>query len=210
MYKRPGLKSFNTKNLLDILGPSVNQYSALSPTTGDSGYYIDGYGTSEIMITNTCFLVGDNLMDQGLRGFVGFDISGLSGKTVTSATLRVYQASTTADDVNGESPYGSGQLGSIVVDHVDFGSTLDTDDFDGGTLTSNIGTILTESSEGWKTLDVTSYVQADINSGRPASQFRLRFSSDTDNDGKNDVAAFDNSEDTYGTGNVSELLVDYQ
>lgn len=142
----------------------------------------------------TDFSVGDFANNSTDRGFIGFDISGITGN-VQSAILTINQSSVLG------TPYVD--LGSLVVDHVDFGGSLDAGDFNGGTLASNIGTISGDAGTGLKTLDVTSFVQADISAARTTSQFRLRFSSLTDGNNDLDAAVIDSVE----TGVSPELTI---
>jgi hypothetical protein len=65
---------------------------------------------------------------------------------------------------------------SIVADHLNWGSVFtDSASWGGQTLQANIGTIVRASSTGWKTLNVTSSVQADYAAKRPNSQYRLEW-----------------------------------
>lgn len=193
--------------MIEEIGPCQNQYSAtLNTTTGNSSVNVDGFiGNNSLVATNNYVSPGDvtSPTNEYYRGFFGFDISSIQGRTIVSATLRIYQFSADA------SVYAD--LGSLIVDHVNFGSSLDASDFpDGTTLTNNIGTISTNTTVEWKTLDVASYVRADLNASRTSSQYRIRFTTNTDSDGVQDAAFFESAENTGGTGNAPQLVVSYR
>jgi hypothetical protein len=205
-YKKPEIRSYATSDVLEEIGPCQNQYleATLHPDTGNSGGNVDGYVVSAgVVNTNTTIFIGDFVANTYVRGFVGFDISSLAGRSVISATLRMYQSSVLGI------PYVD-LGGTMVVDHVDFGSSIGVSDLAGGTLTPNVGTISTTANSEWKTLGVTGYVQADIDSGRTTSQFRLRFSTDTDSNNDSDYALLEGAENFGGSGNVPELVVIYR
>ena len=67
------------------------------------------------------------------------------------------------------------ELGRLLADHVDIGGVLSESDFDSPALTLDIGTLSTDTTLEYKTLDVTEAVKADALAGRGASAFRLRF-----------------------------------
>lgn len=214
LYKKPKLKSYSAEGILEKLGPCQNQYNTvtLNTTTGDSGVNIDGTiayreGTGVVAIdTDTALTIGDsysNAQNYLERAYVGFDISGIpSNSTIVSATLRIYQGY-----ING-TPYTD--LGNMVVDHFNFGSSLDNNDWDSGTITSNIGTISNNATLEWKELDVKTAVEADLNASRTSSQYRLRFSpNETAADNKRDDSFCECAEDFFGAGNIPELVVTY-
>ena len=169
---------------------------------------LDGYvlkiGSSATPMTDRqwAVMVGDSYENGGYRGFVSFDLSAIAS-TINSARLRLYQT----DFVEGN-PYGG--LSFIIVDHVYIGGTLDASDYDGGTITSNIGTLSSDEEEGWKELDVSEAVQRDVSEGRDDSQFRLRFLQETDNDDRDDTVIFEDKENNRGTGNQPALIVVYE
>jgi DNA-binding beta-propeller fold protein YncE len=135
--------------------------------------------------------VEDFLTSTAYRQFYSFDLSRIPvGTIVTSATLRLYQA-----DVIG-APY-NGTLGSAIVDHVDYGISLDGTDYAAATLLlGNVGTLSSDSSTGYKTLSVSSRVQNDLDF-RLRSQYRLRFSQlDANTNNQNDYAQFTDFEDS--------------
>lgn len=136
----------------------------------------------------------------GYRQFFSFDLSSLpAGSTVTAATLRVYQLSTTG------TPYVD--LGNVIVDHVDYGASLEPAAYAAAALTSNVGTISSDEILAFKSLAVTNQVQADLTAARVRAQFRLRFSNaDSNNDGNSDFAEFTTAE---APSNQPVLVVTY-
>jgi hypothetical protein len=104
-----------------------------------------------------------------IRAFAAFDLSPLPpGARVVSAAVTLFQAIITTVD-----PYPP--RGPVLLDHVNLQGALDAGDFDGGTLTLNLGILSTDATLGPKTLEVGSAVQADLDAGRTVSSFRLRF-----------------------------------
>jgi hypothetical protein len=145
-------------------------------------------------------MVGDTSVNTGCRGFVSFDIGSIPpGATIISATLRMYQ-----EAVNGR-PYAD--LGNIMVDHIDYGSTLDGADYSLLALKEAIGTISNNAALEFKILDVTESLQDDMDHGRTRSQYRLLFPTQTDNDSVEDAAFFTSA--NIG-GHTPELVVTYQ
>jgi len=229
IYIKPLITALKRNEVEEELGLLQTQYDTPDPepttvtlttTTGLDSGNSDGaiqYNFDEDPETydqeDTLF-IGDVEVPQGPayyygRGFVGFDISDIQG-TVVSATLKIYQIAADGE----EDPYDD--LGEIIVDHVNFGTSLDASENDFGTangndaIDANVGTISSDSTLEWKTLDVTTQVQNDIDSGRITSQFRFRFTTNTDEDDKTERVIFGGAEDTGGTGNTPELVVVYQ
>jgi hypothetical protein len=120
-------------------------------------------------------------------------------------------------------PFARFLPGGVRVDHLDYGNTLDIqsgEDFylpipNPIVLSANIGGLTAEGSVGYKEIDVTAQVQADIQGGRTRSQFGLRFLfDDTMADPDGDDAAFNDEyvlfEDAgnhQGTGNRPQLVL---
>ncbi len=162
---------------------------------------LDGFAVPGSASPGSIITVGDSSVDSQAKGFVSFDLSAI-GSTIKSARLRMYQAYTQG------SPYAD--LGTIVVDHVYVGVILDPLDFDGGTITNNIGTLSSAATEEWKELDVTEAVQQDYAEERDNSQFRLHFLQGSDSDGVIDAAFFEDGENNAGTANQPALVVTYE
>ena len=121
----------------------------------------------------------------GERGFWTFDMDAIpAGATIVSATFTVVPYYTEG------APFTDGH-GGVILDHLDYGSTLEFADFDALALSTDIGTLCSADTPDPKSLDVSAAVQADLDAGRPHSQFRSRFSAiDTDADGIADRTAF--------------------
>jgi hypothetical protein len=62
---------------------------------------------------------------------------------------------------------------SAVIDHLDFGLSLDVADYDLTPLGANVGTIPHLPTLGDKSVDVTGSVEDDLLQARTAAQFRL-------------------------------------
>jgi len=133
------------------------------------------------------------------RGYLSFDLGSIpSGTTITAATLRLYQKTIVGTPYSGN---------SVVVDHVDYGSSLGSEDYALTPLSSAIGTLTNNASIEWKDLGVTSYVKNDTSSGRSRSQFRIRFLTETT--GTDAWARFESGDNYMGTGNLPQLVVKY-
>ena len=174
---------------------------AATTVTLNSTPGVDGFVTSSgSVLTITQTIVGDTYVNTGCRGFVSFNIMSIPpGSTIISAALRMYQ-----EGVNG-TPYTN--LGSISVDHVDYGPNLDAADYDQAALQENIGILSNNATLEFKTLDVTARLQDDMDHGRTRSQYRLLFPTETDNDGVEDATFFTSA--NVGD-NTPELVVTYQ
>lgn len=191
-YTAPKISIFHFPEYsVRLQGTGSNQI-ALTPVI-DGGLHQNQSGTFPTDFSGT-FSIGDFSDNSTDRGFIGFDISSVSGQ-VTSAVLIVNQSSTSG------TPYNT--LGNLIADHVDFGGSVDAADFSGGTLQNNFGAISSDSLAGAKSLDVTAEVQNDISSSRTTSQFRLRFANDTDNDNSDDFTVLDSAE----SGMAPELII---
>jgi len=135
------------------------------------------------------------------RQFYSFELTGIpSSVSVQSAMLRLYQA-----NVEG-TPYDIGNLGGVIVDHVNYDTSLGSGDYDVAALTANIGTLSTDASVGYKTLNVTANVASDVLS-RSRSQYRLRFSEEISVNFQDDYAQFTDAEESCCSVNWPPQLV---
>jgi hypothetical protein len=138
---------------------------------------------------------------SGVRGFVSFDITTIpAGATVQEATLTLFQKSTVG------SPFAD--LGSNVVDHVVYGLVLEAGAYSRSGLGDAIATFPPDLTPGPKTVVVTSAVATDVGA-RPQCQFRLRFTTESDNDGQSDSIAYYSSGQATSEDQRPRLVVTY-
>jgi hypothetical protein len=166
----------------------------------------DGFINPGITCNAETICVGDSSVgpDASFMGFLSFDLSSLPEDLtqLVAANLRVYQHGTYQDSA----PYTD--LGPLLWDHV-FYDVLDVDDTTIPALTSSGQVLSANASNGYKTTEVTSAVQDDWakreERGR-RSQYRLRFTEETDDDGIADIALFSPGE---GLSNRPRLSVTF-
>jgi Bacterial Ig-like domain len=167
---------------------------------------LDGEVTRNGLVVNTNFdviEVGDfeNANDgvTDVRAFVTFDLSripaSIPSQNIVSASLELFQ-----DDVVG-TPYGD--LGRMILDHLDYGPALDADDFLKEALSSATGFSDPKKGEYKNTNTffmkefMLKAIQDDISNRKVRvnrSQFRLRFEKTVNLDGNGDQVEFLSSE----------------
>lgn len=212
-YNKPSLLSISAELITELQGPCQTQYATetaeINAEVSDWILYYENesnYALGSEYMPSYALIVGDGGdTPHASRGFLSFDVSELAGKTIVSSTLKVYQALVMG------SPYGDSGIGNMLVDHVNFGGTLEANstNFD-GYLTENIGTISEDATIDWKELDtVGDEVQTDLDAGRTTSQFKLRFSNDSALI-SNAFTIFENKDGTGGTTNYPVLEVIYR
>jgi len=186
--------------------PTSTPTPTLTPTptsqsmTITSTASLDGWRASNNGGNNTWYIQIGRNATLTERGFVSFDISSIpSGKVIDEANLRLYQG-----EVVG-TPYSS--LGSLILDHLDYGDSLGNEDLNASAISSNIGTLTSNATVEWKDLIVTNALKADISSGRSRSQYRLRFT--TEATGADAWARFESADNYMSTGNRPQLVVKY-
>ncbi|MFZ2152549.1 MAG: DNRLRE domain-containing protein [Microgenomates group bacterium] len=130
------------------------------------------------------------------RGFVSFDITSIPvTATIDSVTLRLYQVSVVG------TPYTS----SLIIDHVNYGTSTSATPYDGSPLSTNIGTFSENSTLEWKESVVTNSVKDDRTSSRTHAQFGLHFA--TESAGGAD--AWVQFTSANGSGNIPQLVIRY-
>ena len=148
--------------------------------------------------------VGDMNTDTGIRGFLGFDITGLDLAEIEYAECRIYRFAVMGNPQD---------LGSeILVDHVDFRiSGIDPAAYSLTPLTGGNGftSFPMGGSNGYRSFEVTDRVRwnAENHSAPLRAEFRLRTSPETNNDGIQDQERFYSVE--AGT-NPPLLIVTYR
>ncbi|MDP8313512.1 MAG: hypothetical protein RAP70_00355 [Candidatus Celaenobacter antarcticus] len=130
-----------------------------------------------------------------VRSFVSIPLPEVPyGYDLDSAYLYIYQNVSFGNSLEGLFPIWDISSGSYevpcYVDHVDYGSTLDIGDFNSGVLENCIGIISEAPEDGWRELEITQYVQEDIQEEREYSQYRMHFPIDTDLDNLDDCLYF--------------------
>jgi hypothetical protein len=118
-------------------------------------------------------LAGDTGSNEIARGYMSFDISTLSGKTIKSASLALAGCSAMQD------PF-TGSLAGIWVGEVQYALPLDQSDYN----IAGTGIVLLNALPG--PIDVKSYLQTRTTEGKARFQIRLHPSGPTDNDGAAD------------------------
>ena len=148
-------------------GPTTITLNATGGTEGGTVYE----SAASQSIVNGTILAGDTGSNYLARGFMSFDISSLSGKTVTAASLDLSGCAQMQD------PF-SGSLAGIWVGEVQYALPLDQSDYD----ISGTGIQLLNSLPG-SSINVKSNVQARVTEGKSRFQIRLHPSGPSDGDG---------------------------
>ncbi len=189
----------------EVVAPTTELVTLTSqaPLDGFRSNNNGGNDSVDIRAGNGNF-VGDPPYVLVTRGFMSFDLSVIpAGATVQSIELRFYQV-----DVVGD-PYG--ELGNLLLKHVDYGSSLDAADYDGPELASAI--LAPHEMPGeWYTITSDTFVtwiEEDRSAGRSRFQLRLQFSAESDPDGELDMIYIESGDNHLGTGNRPELAITY-
>lgn len=181
--------------------PTASPTPTPSPTpvsqtlTFNSIAALDGWRSSDGGQNSSQDIVAGHNTTFTSRGFVSFDISVLPDSAIIdSATLKLYQR-----EVIGN-PYTS----TLVVDHVNYGSTWSATPYSGSPTASNIGTLSNNSNLEWKSLVVTKSVLNDQAMNRTMAQFAIRFAPETLG-----VSAWARFVSADGSGNTPQLVINY-
>ena len=189
--------------------PTVTPKSTLTPTptvkqkTLSSNTSLDGFQSSNGGGNKTLEIRAGRNVNLVTRGFVSFDLSEIpAGAVIKEVNLRLYQAKIIGN------PYGVG--GSLKIDHINFGDSLDNPDYGLAALSSSFITLTSNNVIEWKDAIVTDQVKDDLANARSRSQFRIHFQTEnTGGDVTGDFAYFEAAENNMGTGNTPQLVVKY-
>jgi hypothetical protein len=167
-----------------------------------SGTLLNAFGVTNFLGSSE-IEVGDldgTAPDETERGVVTFYVQTLEGDSARSAILRVDECA-----VNG-SPFPS--LGQVIVEHVAASAPPGESQNIGPALGLPLGTIASDTTTGFKTLDITSAVEADLADSSIYSEFRLRFSTaDRNNNGTNDNVDFRTGVPGHCTGDLTRAPI---
>jgi len=178
------IKVQNPATATNTLPPAVAQV-VLNAVGSESGTLYEPAAGS---IPST-ILAGDTASNDIARGYMSFDISTLSGKTIKSASLAFGGCSATQD------PF-TGSLGGIWVGEVQYALPLDQSDYN----IAGTGIVLLNSLPG--PIDVKSYLQTRTTEGKARFQIRLHPSGPSDGDGTADYMSCN--------ANLVTLTITYQ
>ncbi|MGC9335739.1 MAG: hypothetical protein ACP5JJ_16450, partial [Anaerolineae bacterium] len=138
------------------------------------------------------------------RGFLSFDLSDIpKGATIEGVELRFHQKA-----VQGE-PYE--KLGNLMLEQIDYGSSLDPSAYDRPVLDSAMLAIL-PSPNSWYILSdpsIASWVQATLGKGQDLFQLRIRFAQETDGDDEEDWISIDPGGGILSSPNAPILTISY-
>jgi hypothetical protein len=185
---------------VEVVPPEEITVTLMSQADLD-GYVVAGQGSDNVRgIRVGTARVED--VAQVYRGFLSFDLTGVpSGATVQSAELSFYQA-----EVAGQ-PYL--ELGTLFLKHVDYGASLDTEDFDGLALDSMLLPAITSPGEWYSvTAEIAGWVESDLASGRARAQMRLQFLVE-EGISMSDLVGLESGDNYFGTGNSPRLSITY-
>ena len=203
---KPSVKPIPTPTPVPSVSPSPTPTPSPSPSPSPSvtsltlsaSASLDGWRASNGGSNTTWYLQIGHNATMTERSFVSFDLSSIpSGVTIDSATLRLYQTE------NVGTPYSGA---SLVLDHVNYGSTWSATPYDGSPL-SSVGTFTTNGNIEWKNMSVTDSVKDDIANSRGRAQFGLHFSPESM--GTDAWARFESADNYAGSGNTPQLVVTY-
>jgi len=153
--------------------PSTSTITLNATGGSEGGTVYESGGPSPVLGT---ILAGDTGTDKLARGYMSFDISSISGKTVTAASVDLSSCIQQQDPFN--------DLFGIWVGELQYALPLDQSDYS----ISGTGVQLLTSLPGG-TIDVESYVQTRATEGKSRFQIRLHSKGPSDTDGQADYMA---------------------
>lgn len=165
---------------------------------------LDGYRSSNNGGSTTVEIwVGRNNV-ANFRGFVSFDLKSLPGNiTIEKAILKMNQIGIVGK------PYVTG--GNVVVDHLDYGTSLEATDYNRVAIKTHIGVLSNDDTFGEKNLEVTDSVKNDLYYKRGRSQYRLRLATETiGGNSSGDIVYFDPEENIYSDHRPPQLEITFR
>jgi hypothetical protein len=174
------------------------------PTPGkiiSSQSNLDGYQSSNGSGSTTAEIkIGRNNTSIS-RGFLSFDLSQIPESSILDkATLRMYQQGIIG------SPYISGT--ELKIDQLNYGSTFESSDYSTSSISSSFTSLSTNTSPGWRDIDVTQNIKGDKTADRPRAQFRVHFALEQlGGSSTGDYVLFESGDNTLKTGNTPQLVV---
>jgi hypothetical protein len=135
---------------------------------------------------------------------MSFDVSGIpAGSTIDSVELRFYQK-----EIQGD-PYD--KLGNLVLEQVDYGSSLGDSAYNTPALASALLDMQTDPGTWYIISDPTilSWVQSNLEAGRSRFQLRLQFRQETDGDRLEDWVAIEPGGGILGSRNAPQMTITY-
>jgi hypothetical protein len=142
--------------------------------------------------------------EQVARGFMSFNLSDIpSSAVVESVELRFHQKKVQGD------PYG--KLGSLLLEHVNYGGTLDASAFDTPALDSAMLEKETGAGAWYVMTDdtIARWVEKALSGGESRFQLRLQFAQETDGDGDEDWIAVTPGGGILGSSNSPQLTITF-
>ncbi len=189
-------------------GGTISTATYSSTSTYD-GHVLESSETSglggSVNTTNTSLRLGDNASNQQYRDFLSFDTSSLPDNAVISTvTLKIKQAGSA-----GSNPFST--MGNIVADISTGGfsgsESLQSGDFQATASKNAVLTITNSPASGWYSANLSSTNFGYVNK-TGATQFRLRFTTDDNNNQVADYLAFFTGEATTASYRAT-LIVKY-
>jgi hypothetical protein len=187
-----------------VEAPAEPQTVALNSQAALDGYRLSngaGSASEQILVGNGSFVEGGPQLVS--RGFLSFDLSSIpAAATLDSVRLEFYQQGLEGN------PYQT--LGNLVLDHVDYGPSLEASAYDSPALHSAVLPQMTLSDAWYALADptITSWVAENLAAGRGRFQLRLRFAQETDSDVDRDLVIVEPGEGS--AGRVPRLTVVYR
>lgn len=199
----PTKKVTPTLKVSPTLTPTPTPTPILKTKILSSNANLDGFRSSNGGGNSTKEIRAGRNESLVTRGFVSFGITEIpTGAKIQSATLRLYQV-----DVIGN-PYAVG--GSIKVDHLTYGDSLDNSDYASSALSSGFVTLTNNATKEWKDADVTEKIKDDVANARSTSQYRIHFQTETvGGDVNGDFAYFEAKDNNQNSGNTPQLVIKY-